>query len=166
MKIKQYDSKMEKEVRKLIISAFTASEHGYNDEAQLTDDLRNGREKTFEIVAIDDGELAGHALLSEASIENTKGLVLAPISVLPNHQRSGVGTKLMQNIDDIALENKYEFISILGDPKYYERFGYFEADKVGVKSPMKVESKYFMIKLFNDVIQLNGTLKYADAFGI
>ncbi|TKV30284.1 N-acetyltransferase, partial [Citrobacter sp. TBCS-11] len=77
-----------KEVAELIRESFSQSEHGYGNEAELVDKIRNeeGYIKDLEIVAFEDGKITGHGLLSEVSIVNQsqsfKGLVLAPLDVL------------------------------------------------------------------------------------
>ncbi|GIQ95777.1 GNAT family N-acetyltransferase [Lactiplantibacillus plantarum] len=164
MKTTIFKTEMTNSVDSLIRNAFKKSEHGYNGEAELTSTLRNSSTRTFERVVITDNKVVGHALLSEAKINQISGLVLAPISVLPEYQGKGVGSQLMLEIENIAQDNSYKFISILGDPHYYSRFGYKPASTYGVIAPMEVPEEVFMIKIFDQNNDYSGLLKYAPEF--
>lgn len=161
-----FKTEMTNSVDSLIRNAFKKSEHGYNGEAELTLTLRNSSTKTFESVVITDNKIVGHALLSEAKINQIKGLVLAPISVLPEYQGKGIGSQLMMKIESIAQNNNYKFISILGNPHYYSRFGYKPASTYGIIAPMEVPKDVFMVKIFQQNDDYAGLLQYAPAFGL
>lgn len=163
MEIKIAQANMFDQIDTLLREAFTASSHGYSGEAELTKALREGETPTIELVAVDGDQVMGQALLSEATVGNTKGLVLAPIAVSVDHQKQGVGSALMDELDEIATDNGYSFISILGDA-YYTQFGYSPAAVIDVVAPMDVPSEYFHIKPFGPVDA--GTLVYAPEFGI
>ncbi|MEQ7217228.1 N-acetyltransferase [Vagococcus fluvialis] len=94
-----------------------------------------------------------------------KGLVLAPLSVLPTHQGKGIGSKLIKALEE-KVANQYSFISILGSPSYYSRFGYEEAAHFGIKAPFEVPSEYFLIKEMTkeQLASSRGTLIYSAAF--
>lgn len=163
MEIKVVTDKMFAEIDNLVREAFTSSVHGYEGEAELTEALRNSATPSIELVAVDEDIIKGHALLSEATIGNTKGLVLAPLSVGTDYQNQGIGSALMDALDEIAIDNEYSFISILGD-NYYTQFGYTPASEMNVVAPMDVPSEYFHLKTFGVVD--TGTLVYAPEFGI
>ncbi len=166
MHTEPFKNDMANEVDTLIKNAFTNSEHGYGNEAELVTDLRNSETITFELVAFDQDKIVGHALASEATINTVKGLVLAPLSVLTTKQKQGIGTMLMEAVENIAKDNDYKFISILGDPAYYNRFGYKPSKLYNVLAPMNVPDEVFMLKVFYKNINYTGTLKYAPEFGI
>lgn len=163
MEIKMVQASMFEQIDALVRDAFTNSAHGYSNEAELTTALREGETTTIELVAVDGDDVLGHALLSEATVGKTKGLVLAPIAVSIDKQGQGVGSALMDELDEIATDNGYAFISILGDD-YYTQFGYSEAAIINVLPPMDVPSEYFHIKPFGPVDE--GILVYAPEFGI
>lgn len=163
MEIKIAQASMFEQIDKLLREAFTNSSHGYSGEAELTKALRESDTPTIELVAVEDDQVLGHALLSEATVGKTKGLVLAPIAVSVDNQKQGVGSALMDDLDEIATDNGYAFISILGDA-YYTQFGYSPAEVIDVKAPIDVPGEYFHIKPFGPVD--SGTLVYAPEFGI
>jgi len=54
-------------------------------------------------------------------------LSLAPMAVLPSHQRQGVGSRLVEAGLETCRENGHKIVVVLGHPDFYPRFG-FSAD--------------------------------------
>ena len=54
---------------------------------------------------------------------------LAPLSVLPSHQNKGIGSKLVKYGNYQVKKMGFTQIFVLGDPKYYSRFGFEKARK-------------------------------------
>lgn len=171
MKIKTIEEKDFITVKNLITDAFTHDEHGYNGEAELVAKIRKTKEyiPALEVVAEDEGIL-GYALLSEVYLNSQQqytGLVLAPIAVNPDSQKSGVGKLLMNELEKRAKTLDYGFISILGHPEYYSKFGYESASKYNIIPPYKdVPDEAFMIKEIKDdyLKDKEGTIQYSEAF--
>ena len=161
-----------KEVAELIRESFSQSEHGYGNEAELVDKIRNeeGYIKDLEIVAFEDGKITGHVLLSEVSIVNQsqsfKGLVLAPLDVLPAYQGKGIGAAILLELEKRAKILDYSFISILGHESYYPRFGYVPASQYQIQAPFEVPDQNFMIKELIDgrLEGKSGVIQYSEAF--
>ena len=161
-----------KEVAELIRESFSQSEHGYGNEAELVDKIRNeeGYIKDLEIVAFKDGKITGHGLLSEVSIVNQsqsfKGLVLAPLDVLPAYQGKGIGAAILLELEKRAKILDYSFISILGHESYYPRFGYVPASQYQIQAPFEVPNENFMIKELIDggLEGKSGVIQYSEAF--
>ena len=119
------------------------------------------------LVAEVDGTVVGHVLFTEAKVGEQKVLALAPLSVLPEYQRKGIGTALVKEGHRIAKELGYSYSVVLGSEKYYPRFGYVPANQFGIRPPFDVAEKNFMaVKLNAAAPLLNGTLRYAREFGI
>ncbi|MDM7654548.1 MAG: GNAT family N-acetyltransferase [Lactococcus cremoris] len=161
-----------KEVAELIRESFSQSEHGYGNEAELVDKIRNeeGYIKDLEIVAFEDGKITGHGLLSEVSIVNQsqsfKGLVLAPLDVLPAYQGKGIGAAILLELEKRAKILDYSFISILGHESYYPRFGYVPASQYQIQARFEVPNENFMIKELIDgrLEGKSGVIQYSEAF--
>ena len=161
-----------KEVAELIRESFSQSEHGYGNEAELVDKIRNeeGYIKDLEIVAFEDGKITGHGLLSEVSIVNQsqsfKGLVLAPLDVFPAYQGKGIGAAILLELEKRAKILDYSFISILGHESYYPRFGYVPASQYQIQAPFEVPDQNFMIKELIDgrLEGKSGVIQYSEAF--
>jgi predicted N-acetyltransferase YhbS len=54
-------------------------------------------------------------------------ITFGPLSVLPEYQRKGVGSSLIKHTIDIASENKYKAIIILGHPNNYCKHGFISS---------------------------------------
>lgn len=161
-----------KAVARLIREAFTPTEFGYGNEAELVEKIRQSKEylPDLELVAILDDTIVGYGLLSEVQIvneqETTTGLVLAPLATSPHYQKQGIGKQLMLTLEDRAKQLGYPFISILGHPEYYAKFGYTPAKDFNVTAPFDVPVEAFMLKpLFSDALdRVHGTVQYSAAF--
>lgn len=61
-------------------------------------------------------------------------ITFGPLSVLPEYQRKGIGGMLIRNTKEIAKKLGYRAILIYGDPGYYSRFGFVEAEKYDIRT--------------------------------
>src|SRR5687767_12144182 len=102
-----------------------------NLEAALFKLLRNRGKCSVSLVAVDDKQIIGHVLFSPVELHapdgRLNGLGLAPLAVLPEHQRQGVGTRLVQAGIAACRTLGSGFIVVLGEPEYYGRFGFQRA---------------------------------------
>eukprot|EP00484_Ammonia_sp_Unknown_P001473 CAMPEP_0197021666 /NCGR_PEP_ID=MMETSP1384-20130603/2607_1 /TAXON_ID=29189 /ORGANISM="Ammonia sp." /LENGTH=212 /DNA_ID=CAMNT_0042449549 /DNA_START=12 /DNA_END=650 /DNA_ORIENTATION=+ len=68
--------------------------------------------------------------------ERHNGLCLAPLAIHPQYQRHGIGSKLMHALLAKYRQNaasKYCYMTVCGDPKYYNRFAFESAYRYGLK---------------------------------
>ena len=88
------------------------------------------------IVATIDGEIVGHIICSKAEVrcenEILPVLNIGPISVLPEHQRKGVGKALIYEMIDRAKRLGHGAILFWGRPEYYPQFGFVAASGYGI----------------------------------
>ena len=88
------------------------------------------------------GEIVGHLLLTRISIRDgekcTPSLALAPLSVLPEFQRRGVGSALIHEAHQRARQLGFRSIIVVGIEGYYSRFGYMPLSSYPVRVPFKV----------------------------
>jgi putative acetyltransferase len=93
--IRAYRPADERDVRRLVTSAFGGEGPVV---AALVDDLRREHARA-ELVAVADGDVVGHVLLSRSWVDARRALVevqvLSPLSVTPEHQGRGWGTALV-----------------------------------------------------------------------
>lgn len=85
---------------------------------------------TFSLLAEVDGEAAGHVAFSPVTVENNPdrlGYILAPLGVRAEHQKRGIGSKLIERGIERLSEQGVHVVFVYGDPAYYGRFG-FTAD--------------------------------------
>ena len=101
---------------------------GREGEALIVKAVREGGEPTISLVAVADGDVVGHILFSPATISSDSrewpAIGLAPMSVLPEYQRQGIGSKLVNRGLDSCREAGYERAIVLGHASYYPRFGF------------------------------------------
>ena len=116
------------------VHAVVAGAFGQSDEADLVEQLHADGDVFVSLVAEEDGAVIGHVLLS-AMRAPIRALGLAPVSVGPARQGTGVGSALIREAIRLAREAGYAAIFVLGDQAYYGRFG-FDVDAArGFASP-------------------------------
>jgi putative acetyltransferase len=131
-------------------------------EAKLVDQLRTDRHSVISLVAVDDGKIIGHVLFSKMTAP-FRALGLAPVSVMPDRQRSGIGSQMIRVGLERAADERWEGVFVLGDPKYYRRFGFSFACAKGFASPYA--GPYLMaLPLRGDLPVTEGEIGYAPAF--
>lgn len=117
-------------VRRVELEAF-----GRAEEADLVEALREGAAEFVSFVAVEDGEVVGHVLFTEVELEagaDAEGLGLAPLAVSPSHQSRGIGTALVEAALAHLADSGVDFVVVLGDPAFYERFGFVPAATYGL----------------------------------
>lgn len=151
-------------VREINLNAFPT-----DVEATLVEKLRSSMD-TISLVAVQEDKVVGHILFSPLSIENDKetfeALILAPIAVLPEYQKQGIGSKLVENGIIECKNQGHSIIVLVGHPEYYPRFGFISAEQNGIKHPFEVSEDVFMVyELVPDALsKVHGVLKYSEPF--
>ena len=104
------------------------------DEHLLIHNLRKTKDfiKELDFVAIFNEKIIGNIVYVKSKIINNDiehtVLTFGPLSVLPEYQNKGIGSKLINHTIKLSKEMGYKAIIIYGDPEYYKRFG-FKASK-------------------------------------
>jgi putative acetyltransferase len=138
------------------------------DEAGLVDALRSDEAwiDGLSWVAETDGGIVGHALLTRCHIGDTPALCLAPVSVLPRFQRTGAGTAATRGALKAAKDLGERYVTVLGHPEYYPRFGFVQASTVGISAPLDVPDEALMALSLDGTDLPSGVIRYAKPFGI
>jgi putative acetyltransferase len=146
------------------IDAVLRAAFGRADEAELTRRLRAAEDVLFELVAEDDG-VVGHILMSRLWADSP-GLyaALAPLSVRPERQRSGLGQALVTAALDAARDFGCLGVLVLGDPAYYGRFGFTAEHARTVESPYRGLAAFQALPLEEFAFARPLTTVYPDAF--
>ena len=94
--------------------------------------------KGLDFVACDGGRVVGVVICPKAKItgeENHEFTVLSLIvGVLPSYQKKGIGSMLMKRAIDEARALGFKGIVIFGNPEYYRRFGFKNAQEYGIQT--------------------------------
>ena len=169
MLIRKEEPKDYEIIYSVVKAAFDRAEHSDGNEHELVNALRKGEAfvPDLSLVAEIDGKIVGHIMFTKAKVGDDTVLVLAPLSVLPEYQRKGIGISLIKEGHRIANELGYEYSIVLGSEKYYPRAGYLPAGKFGIKPSFDVPNENFMVcKIKEEAPDIHGTIKYAKEFGI
>ena len=139
-------------IRELNVSAF-----GQSTEADIVDRLRENCPDAISLVAEDDSGLVGHILFSPAEIlsmgRRVQGMGLAPMVVLRERQRQGIGTRLVAEGLKRLQEKNCPYVIVLGHPEYYPRFGFEPAAKYRIVCQWEgIPSEAFMICIFDETV--------------
>ena len=84
-----------------------------------------------------DGEIIGHICYTRSKVVSESGetfpvITFGPISVRPDMQGKGIGSKLILSTMQRAKEMGFAGVVITGNPAYYHRFGFKTASDYGI----------------------------------
>ena len=98
------------------------------------------------IVAVMADRVIGHILFTAARIEGRdptlRSAILAPLTVHPDHQRQGIGGRLIQQGLCELREQGVVLVFVLGHPAYYARHGFTAAGVHGLAAPHPIPAEH------------------------
>jgi putative acetyltransferase len=165
IRIREEQPQDKESVHEVNVSAFRQ-----NVEADLVDKLRENCRDILSLVAVKQNEVVGHILFTPTVIEGqerrVQGMGLAPLAVLPEYQRHGIGSELVRTGTAILKNRHCPFIIVIGHPKFYPRFGFEPANRYAIHSEFKVPDEVFMILVLNEseMQGVSGLAKYRPEF--
>ncbi|MDB5690392.1 MAG: family N-acetyltransferase [Sphingomonas bacterium] len=108
-------------------------------EARLVVALEEDGDAILSLVADAGGEIIGHLLFSRmvatAGARRPGAAALAPVAVAEAHRYRGIGTALIDAGLAMLGEEGIDYVFVLGDPDFYERFGFDPAVGARFDSP-------------------------------
>jgi putative acetyltransferase len=152
-------------IRDIVAQAF-----GQRAEADLVDQLRIDGDVLVSLVAVaESGEIVGHIMFSRLPIEHSNGQVteaaaLAPLAIRPERQQMGIGTALTKAGIRACTARGLAAIIVVGDPRFYRRFGFSAAAARSLRSPYPGDA-FMALELKPGALRPKGTVRYAEAFG-
>jgi putative acetyltransferase len=144
---------------------------GGADESKLVESIRRSGYPVISLVAEIDGLPAGHILFSPVTVDvpdpPVAALGLAPMAVLPDYQRQGIGSKLVEAGLNECRRRGCEVVIVLGHTDYYPRFGFRPARLLGLHTEYPDTGDAFMaIELKAGVLAgRTGLARYLPEFG-
>lgn len=138
-------------------------------EADLVDALRALAAPIVSLVADDGGPIVGHILFSPVTLFPHRDLImmgLAPMAVMPDMQRRGVGSELVRSGLSRCRQLGVEAVVVLGHSDFYRRFGFVPASIYVIRSEYDVPDDVFMAQELRAGSLRNraGTVRYHAAF--
>jgi putative acetyltransferase len=132
-------------------------------EADLVDRLRADGGTVISLVAVKGELVVGHILFSRMAAP-FRALGLGPIAVMPEYQRAGIGTRLINAGLAEARLGGWEGVFVLGAPAYYRRFGFDPRAAAGFSSPYA--GSHFMVMSLREgnLPAKTGEIAYPAAF--
>jgi len=153
-------------IRRVILEAFDSAA-----EADLVDKLRANGKFRVSLVAELDGQVVGHILFTVVAIEDAdprpRTLGLAPLAVLSECQRKGIGSALVRSSLERCRDMGHDAIVVVGHPEYYPKFGFLPASRYGLRCEYDVPEDVFMaLELQVGSLQgIRGLVRYQPEFG-
>ena len=91
---------------------------------------------------------------------------LAPMAVVPEKQKSGIGSLLVFSGIEACKKLEYFGVVVLGHPDYYPRFDFRPSSEFNIKSEYDVPDNVFMVQQLKPgyLANVSGVIKYHDAF--
>ena len=139
-------------------------------EARLVALLRAQARPVISLVAEADARVVGHIMFSPIEGDGAAAgavLGLAPMAVLPEYQRRGIGSALVRAGLDACRGINATALVVLGHPEFYPRFGFVPASRFGLTSEYGVPDEVFMAMELEQgsLSGVNGVVRYHPAFG-
>jgi putative acetyltransferase len=144
---------------------------GREEESRLVSALRKGGYGRLSLVAEENGDIVGHIYFSRLPIVNAAGVVealaLAPMAVLPSHQRRGIGTRLVKEGLRRCTEDGHKIVIVLGHADYYPRFGFSARLAEPLASPFGGGPSWMALDLVPGALNgVAGRVEYPPPFGV
>jgi putative acetyltransferase len=140
---------------------------GQDQESNIVDALRTNGGALLSLIATMDNRVIGHIMYSPISVgDMVNGAALGPMAVLPEHQRRGIGGRLIEAGNRRLKDAGYPFIIVVGHAEYYPRFGFKPANEYGIKCEWDVPDEVFMVLILDPakIRAVSGLARYRDEF--
>jgi putative acetyltransferase len=120
-------------ITEVTIAAFKTLEISNHREHFIVDALRAAGALTESLVAELDGRVVGHIAFSPVTIsdDTPSWYGLGPVSVLPEHQRKGIGKALVKEGLARLRDVNAHGCCLVGHPDYYRKFGFKNTPELG-----------------------------------
>ncbi len=138
-------------------------------EGSLVASLRDAYPEVLSLVADAEGVVVGHTLFTPVTIDGWAevGMALATLAVLPHRQHQGIGSALVQAGLRLLQERACPFVTVVGHPGFYPRFGFQPATRFGLRCqwPAVPEEAFMVLELRPAALQgASGVARYPHEF--
>jgi putative acetyltransferase len=168
------DVRAERESDQAAVDSIVTRAFGDHGEAVagLLADLRAALtpDNGLSLVAEDSGVIVGHLLFSRSLLDTPRELVevqvVSPVAVLPERQRTGIGSALVRAGLAMQRERSFPVVFLEGSPAYYSRLGFMPGAELGFRKPsLRIPDAAFQaITMPTYEAWMTGTLVYSETF--
>lgn len=139
---------------------------GQEQEGRIVDALRANGAVLLSLVAEDGDEVVGHVTFSPLQVGDVTGATLGPMAVVPERQRQGIGSRLVEAGIDHLARARCPLIGLIGHPSFYPRFGFRPASARGITCAWDVPDEAFMVLVLDDAAMagVSGSAVFRDEF--
>ncbi len=150
-------------IHRLVARAFPS-----DAEARLIDNLRASRRLVLSLVTVDGDSIIGHVSFSPVSLNGREiGWGMAPVSTLPERQRQGIGSRLIEAGLDRAGRRGVGCAVVLGSPAFYSRFGFRPASQWNLHDEFHGGDAFQALEFIPGTIPPEGgSVQYAPEFNL
>jgi len=128
---------------------------------------------SLDFVAVDHEKIVGNIVYSRAYIldhqmQRHEVITFGPLSVAPEYQKKGIGKMLVEHTLALARDMGFKAVIIFGNPRYYNRFGFVNAEKYCITTSEGLNFDAFMaLELFpNSLMGISGKYFQSDVFEV
>ena len=129
-------------------------------EPLLIERLHQENAAALSLVAEADGRIVGHILFSPMTLDpvfyENRIFALAPLAVLPEYQKHGIGSKLARRGLSMGISSGWKRVFVLGSPAYYSRFGFKKASDYNYFCEYESPDENFMVISLDSVEMVVG----------
>lgn len=149
-------------ITEVTIAAFKTLAISQHTEQFIVEALRVAKALAVSLVAEMDGRVLGHIAFSPVTLSDgtPHWYGLGPVSVLPEHQRRGIGRRLIEEGLSRLKALNARGCCLVGHPEYYRQFGFKNVSTLGHEG---VPPEFFFILSFDGHIP-HGTVTFHEAF--
>jgi len=150
-------------IEAVTVAAFVNAPHAAHTEQFIVAALRRAGQLTVSLVAELSGEIVGHVAVSPVVLSDGSAgwFGLGPISVLPEHQGRGIGSRLMREVLQRLRDSGTHGCVLVGDPGFYQRFKFRSHTALAYPD---VPADVFLVLPFGDAVP-RATVTFHPAFG-
>jgi len=149
-------------ITEVTVAAFRTLAISQHTEQFVIEALRAAQALALSLVAEVDGRVAGHVAFSPVTMSDgtTQWYGLGPVSVLPQHQRQGIGEALIREGLARLRARQARGCCLVGYPDYYRRFGFSSIPGLVYEG---VPAEVFVALAFDDHAP-QGTVSFHEGF--
>ncbi len=137
---------------------------------------KNAAIPELDCVIEEEGKIIANIIYTFSNVKDNNGtchkvIIFGPVSVLPEYQRKGYGSKLINYTLEKVERMGFPVVFITGSPEYYGRFGFEAASKYGIYHEAfgtGESSRFFLAKVFDPdkLSQIKGVFSDPECYAV